>query len=506
MCSACITSSPAASKSAVEQSRRSLMFAECAERISTAPISSQAARSAPTRTWRVIGSTGSSRALLGDDRPGASTSARHPGGSTGSPRAARTRRARGGRVPAAGLAAQDLAPRPAGAEPRPAPSARSGRPRRPRGAWLGAATTSATRTLTSSTRRRGRGSRSVARARRRSLRQLRRVGLERPRHRQLERLAAVAQLVGDLGPARVGEPLASALAQSRRPRRRSAPRSARSRRASRCARCRGGARRRPGRAPRGRRWRAGRGSASIPSSSAIAAACIGPGAAERQQREAARVDAALDRDHPQRPDHLLVGDPDDPLGRLELVEAELVAERGDGARGRLDVELDARRRGGVRREVAEQQVGVGDRRLGRRRARSRPGPGSAPAERGPTRSAPPGRASRSSRRRRPTVWTSTIGSWITRPPISRESVRRTRPSSTTQTSHEVPPMSKPSALPSAAEPRQQPGADRAAGGPREHAPGARPRGLTRRRPPPEDRITSGSGSPRSAAASPRRPR
>ncbi len=40
-------SRPSASNSAVEASRRSLMFDECAERISTAPISSQAARSAP---------------------------------------------------------------------------------------------------------------------------------------------------------------------------------------------------------------------------------------------------------------------------------------------------------------------------------------------------------------------------------------------------------------------------------------------------------------------------
>ena len=43
-----------------------------------------------------------------------------------------------------------------------------------------------------------------------------------------------------------------------------------------------------------------------------------PGAAEREQREAARVDAALDGDDAERPDHLLVGDPDDPLGGLEL--------------------------------------------------------------------------------------------------------------------------------------------------------------------------------------------
>ena len=46
MCSACATMRPAASKSAVEQSRRSLMFDENAERTSAAPISSATARSA----------------------------------------------------------------------------------------------------------------------------------------------------------------------------------------------------------------------------------------------------------------------------------------------------------------------------------------------------------------------------------------------------------------------------------------------------------------------------
>ena len=51
MCSACITISPCGSNSAVEASRRSLMLAECAARISTAPISSQIACSAPVRTW-----------------------------------------------------------------------------------------------------------------------------------------------------------------------------------------------------------------------------------------------------------------------------------------------------------------------------------------------------------------------------------------------------------------------------------------------------------------------
>ena len=57
MCSACITICPSASNSAVEASRRSLMLEECAERISTTPISSQAARSAPVTTCSSIGSS-----------------------------------------------------------------------------------------------------------------------------------------------------------------------------------------------------------------------------------------------------------------------------------------------------------------------------------------------------------------------------------------------------------------------------------------------------------------
>ncbi len=57
MCSACITICPSASNRAVEASRRSLMFDECAERISTTPISSQAARSAPVSTCSSIGSS-----------------------------------------------------------------------------------------------------------------------------------------------------------------------------------------------------------------------------------------------------------------------------------------------------------------------------------------------------------------------------------------------------------------------------------------------------------------
>jgi len=54
MCSAWAIIRPCSSKSAVEQSRRSLMFAENAERTRTAPISSATARSALPMTWSSI--------------------------------------------------------------------------------------------------------------------------------------------------------------------------------------------------------------------------------------------------------------------------------------------------------------------------------------------------------------------------------------------------------------------------------------------------------------------
>ena len=68
MCSACMTNSPPGSNRAVEQSRRSLMFGEWAERIRTAPISSQTARSRPTWTPRLIGSRLTAAPHLGDHR------------------------------------------------------------------------------------------------------------------------------------------------------------------------------------------------------------------------------------------------------------------------------------------------------------------------------------------------------------------------------------------------------------------------------------------------------
>ena len=57
MCSACAIIRPAASNSAAEQSRRSLMFEEYAPRTSTVPISSAIPASALRSTDRVMGST-----------------------------------------------------------------------------------------------------------------------------------------------------------------------------------------------------------------------------------------------------------------------------------------------------------------------------------------------------------------------------------------------------------------------------------------------------------------
>ena len=68
MCSACITISPPASNSAVEASRRSLMFAEWAARTSTAPISSHSARKPPASTCRVTGSRRARRRCAGRSR------------------------------------------------------------------------------------------------------------------------------------------------------------------------------------------------------------------------------------------------------------------------------------------------------------------------------------------------------------------------------------------------------------------------------------------------------
>src|ERR1700742_2985817 len=247
------------------------------------------------------------------------------------------------------------------------------------------------------------------------------------------------------------------------------------------------------------------------------------GAAEGEEGEAARGHPALERDDAERAHHLLVGDADDPGGGLERVESQFAGERADGTFRRLGVEGDAAREGRVGGEVAEQQVGVGDRRLGAtaavtggaglgaRRARAEPPrgawvPPADPAAARAPRPPPLGSPQPIEPPPAPTVWTSTVGSWIGRPPIVRESVRRTAPSSTTQTSQEVPPMSKPSALPSPERRARRPAPTAPPAGPERtlQAPAraASSAGAT----PPEESITCGAGRPATSVAVPRRPR
>ena len=121
----------------------------------------------------------------------------------------------------------------------------------------------------------------------------------------------------------------------------------------------------------------------------------GAGAAVGHEHEVARVEAAADDLVLQRVGHLRVGDLDDAEGGVGEREAERV---GDLLLDRLLGEVAARleaaalalgAEGRLGGDVAEDQVGVGDRRLARRRGRSRQGPGSEEALWGPTRRPPP---------------------------------------------------------------------------------------------------------------------
>ena len=112
-----------------------------------------------------------------------------------------------------------------------------------------------------------------------------------------------------------------------------------------------------------------------------------PGAAEGDEREVARVEALLHAHQAQRAQHVLVDDVDDARrGRLGAVE---VGGVGDGLHRRArgsDVEVDLAA-GQAARQVAEHDVGVGDGRLAAPPAPYAAGPGTAPADCGPTRSA-----------------------------------------------------------------------------------------------------------------------
>ena len=79
----------------------------------------------------------------------------------------------------------------------------------------------------------------------------------------------------------------------------------------------------------------------MPTSGMSAAPCTRAGAAEGDQREVARIVAALDRQQPDAAGHALVDDGEDRLRRLLDAEPELGAELADGGARALKVEACA---------------------------------------------------------------------------------------------------------------------------------------------------------------------
>ncbi len=86
------------------------------------------------------------------------------------------------------------------------------------------------------------------------------------------------------------------------------------------------------------------------------------GATERHEREASRIDTALHGHDAQGAEHLGIGDGHDAGGAGERAEAELMCEPLDRGAGRAGVEGHPAGERAIARQVAEQQVGVGDRR------------------------------------------------------------------------------------------------------------------------------------------------
>ena len=181
----------------------------------------------------------------------------------------------------------------------------------------------------------------------------------------------------------------------------------------------------------------------------------------------------------------------DALGALERLEAR--ARRPSAADGALAPPRGrARSRppsGAPGAEQAEHQVGVGDGRLGAAVAVAGRARAARPPSAGPTRSAPPASRQAIEPPPAPTVWMSSIGSATGRPPTSRRRrLAHARRPAITQTSHDVPPMSKHERVGLARRARGPGRAGRAAGRAGEHgqrgvrAPRARalarpPRGL-----------------------------
>ena len=239
MCSACAIMRPRSSKSAVEQSRRSLMFAEKAERMSTAPISSATERRRAAENLELdihdrVSLQPASCPIPNPHPPGGSQQVAPSSSSTAGPVTARAR-----------------------------PSRRS--------SSAGPGATSAVRTATSSIRRVPVGVAVALLVR--AVERLREIGPER--HRQLERLACVAEVRLAVAPA------------ARRPPRAGRRTSARGRAARRSPRAR---------ARTARRLPPGRARVAISSSSASSHACSGPAPPNATSAKSARIVPTLDRD------------------------------------------------------------------------------------------------------------------------------------------------------------------------------------------------------------------
>ena len=87
------------------------------------------------------------------------------------------------------------------------------------------------------------------------------------------------------------------------------------------------------------------------------------GAAERHQREVARVVAALDRHHADRAHHVVVDDGENAARCRHRLDTERLGDPGDdGATRRLDIELEAAAEQ-LGRQMAEHEMRIGDGRL-----------------------------------------------------------------------------------------------------------------------------------------------
>ena len=126
-----------------------------------------------------------------------------------------------------------------------------------------------------------------------------------------------------------------------------------------------------------------------------------PRAAIGDQREIAGVEAALGGHALHRVGHGGRGDAQDAVGGLGHAHAERLGDARKRALGGRDVELHLAAEEAVGAEPAEHQVGVGHRRLARRRGRSRPGPAARPRSAGRRAARRPRRARSSRRRCRP---------------------------------------------------------------------------------------------------------